>query len=50
MINMSVFVSMYKDGEYLNRFLEQQKVEVSDIPEKGTLDLTLVLEDEFFFS
>jgi len=45
-----VFVSMYKDGEYLNRFLEQQKVEVSDIPEKGTLDLTLVLEDEFFFS
>jgi len=45
-----VFVDMYKDGEYLNRFLEQQKITVEEIPEKGNLDLTLVLEDEFFFS
>jgi DNA-directed RNA polymerase len=45
-----VFVDMYKDGEYLNKFLIQQEIQVDEIPEKGSLDLTLVLEDEFFFS
>lgn len=45
-----VFVEMYKDGEYLNRFLDQQGIEVSEMPDKGTLNLNLVLEDEFFFS
>lgn len=45
-----VFVNLYSDGEYLNTFLKQQKITVEEMPEKGTLDLNLVLEDEFFFS
>jgi len=45
-----VFVDMYVDGEYLNKFLIQQKIQVDEMPDKGSLDLTLVLEDEFFFS
>lgn len=45
-----VFVDMYGDGNYLNKFLIQQKIQVDDMPDKGSLDLTLVLEDEFFFS
>ena len=43
-------MSLYEDGEYLSKFLEQQGIEVLDMPEKGNLDLNLVLEDEFFFS
>ena len=45
-----IFYDMYKDGDYLNQFLIEQDIMVEDVPDKGNLDLTLVLEDEFFFS
>lgn len=45
-----VFVEMYKDGDYIYKFLEQHNIEVDEVPEKGKLDLTLILSDEFFFS
>ena len=45
-----IFVEMYKDGEYIKGFMEALGVTSIEIPEKGTLDLSLVLTDEFFFS
>lgn len=44
-----VFLRMYKDGDYLDKWLEAQGLEL-DAPERGRLDLSLVLIDEFFFS
>lgn len=44
-----VFVNMYKDGEFLSRFITQLGIDTG-IPDKGKLDLNLVLTDEFFFS
>ena len=44
-----VFVNMYKDGDFLDKWVKAQGLEI-DIPAKGKLDLTLVLSDEFFFS
>ena len=44
-----VFVSMYLKGDYLVKWLNDQGLDV-EAPVKGTLDLELVLQDEFFFS
>ncbi len=40
---------MYGDGEFLSRFINKLGLDV-ELPSKGTLDLNLVLDDEFFFS
>lgn len=45
------FLVMYGKGDLLVKFLEQQDMlDIENIPTKGTLDLSLVLKDEFFFS
>lgn len=44
-----VFVDMYVDGEYLSDWIYAQGLSI-EVPDKGNLDLKLVLEDEFFFS
>lgn len=46
-----VFYKMYKDQTVLNNFITEQPVEITSIqPSSGTLELSNVLEDEFFFS
>lgn len=45
-----VFVEMYGDGKFLAKFIESLGLHGLDLPEKGKLDLNLVLTDEFFFS
>jgi len=45
-----VFVDMYADGEFLNKLINQLGLEDIEMLTKGNLDLTLVLQDEFFFS
>ena len=44
-----IFVEMYYHGDYVERFAKQLGVDM-EIPNAGTLDLNLVLTDEFFFS
>jgi DNA-directed RNA polymerase len=45
-----VFVDMYSN-DILNTFINEQEKEIGiEQPSKGTLDLSKVLEDEFFFS
>ena len=50
------FYEMYKDGENLNRFLEEMKMnidanaEIPPLPVKGDLNLEEVLYSDFFFS
>lgn len=44
-----IFKDMYVSGEFLQGFVKQLGIEV-ELPNKGSLDLNKVIEDEFFFS
>lgn len=46
-----VFVELYKKGDIITNFINQQQLNINDltIPEKGNLDINEVLDSEYFF-
>ncbi len=44
------FIKLYGDGEFINNLIKQLGIKDFTAPNKGALDLSLVLTDEFFFS
>jgi DNA-directed RNA polymerase len=44
------FVELYGETNVLETFKQEQKLELPELPKFGTLDITEVLDSEFFFS
>ena len=45
------FYDIYKNGDVLDKFIKDQpEFELPDLPTNGKLDLTEVLDSEYFFA